>query len=103
MSSTKARALFPITAHLTSSGSPELDRAQQRTYVGQAHFAIGPECCSSCGFWGYSRVRRNAAGDAIGTQERKSACRRYLELAGRHGANVPGYALACRHYRKREG
>jgi hypothetical protein len=96
-----AAKLLPITDYLTSSGRAWLDRQAGRTYCGQAHFAVGPECCSSCALWGYSEVIRDASGNGVGARERKS-CRRFHELTGQHGPRIPGYALACRHYQKRE-
>lgn len=92
-------AKLPITDGLTSGGST--DYAHRRTYCGQAHFAVGPEHCRTCDFWGYSEIIRNAAGNAVGTRAR-SSCLRFYELTGAHGPAVPGHALACRHYVKRE-
>jgi hypothetical protein len=100
----KARGnLLPrSSAYLTSSGDRDLDRALGQTYAGQAHLAIGPEHCSTCAFLGYWRQHTNAAGNIVGPRERRSGCLRFFELTGQHGPNVPGTALACRHYRKPE-
>jgi hypothetical protein len=92
---------LPFGDYLTGSGDRELDRAVRRTWCGQAHLAVGPACCSSCEFWGYTRVRRNDAGNVVGTEERKSGCLRFFELTGQHGPGVPGHAWACRYYEKK--
>jgi hypothetical protein len=98
----KGKALLPITRYLTSSGYTEFDRTQQRTYRGQAHFAIGPEFCSTCAHWGYRQTLRSAAGDVTGTRERKSSCHKFYELVGQHGPGIPANAWSCKHYQKRE-
>jgi hypothetical protein len=72
-----------FTPFLTGSGSAALDRKVQKTYVGQAHFAVGPEYCSSCSFHGYWQQFRSASGELVGPQE------------------IPGHAWACRYYEKK--
>lgn len=90
-----------FTPFLTGSGSAALDRALTKTYVGQAHFAVGPDQCSSCLFHGYWQQFRGSSGDIVGTQERKTSCKKFFELTGQHGPGVPDHAWACRHYEKK--
>jgi hypothetical protein len=94
--------LLPYTPNLKGSGSEALDRAIRITYVGMAHFAQGPQCCASCASWGYDKVIRDSAGNAVDTIRRTRCCAKYHELTGLHGAPVPSHALACRHYHQKK-
>ena len=90
------------TANLTQGYSDEQAGQIDRTHPGMAHFAsTGPfgATCKECAHFGYQRIVRNAAGDAVRTLHHRG-CRKFLHFTGRHGPTFPSEAAARRHFER---
>ena len=92
-------------SRLTQAYEPVLARQISLTAPGMAHFAAtGPfgTTCSDCASFGYRRQIRNKAGDVIATKLRRRGCRKFWELTGKHGPEIPGRTESCRHFERRQ-
>lgn len=92
--------------YLTPGFAAELAENIRKTHSGQAHWGgSGPpgKTCAGCAHWGYVKLIRNSAGNAV--REKKTlACARFRELTGKHGPPVPAAAHACKYFAaKRQG
>jgi len=93
-------------SHLTPGYDPILERQIARSVPGQAHFAAsGPfgTTCAECSYYGYWRQRKNAAGDEIKPNFRKTACGKYFQLTKKHGPPFPANTESCRHFVRKDG
>jgi|SRR5687767_1103126 hypothetical protein len=92
--------------HLTKGHDDALTRKMNSTVPGMAHWAGGGPAdayCLGCRFYGYWKNLRNAAGEIVTSKFRKSACGKFHDLTGKHGADLVGNPSACRHFQSRGG
>ena len=88
-----ATARVKIDRDLTLLYGVEFQEQLSLTYEGQAHFAAtGPAGtrCRDCAFWG------DGEGRAL-----SRPCRKFIAMTRVRTKRVPGSALACRYFEKR--
>lgn len=90
------------TLNLTATYSTEFERQIKQTVAGMAHLAAsGPlgAQCKDCAFYGYNRVIRNKAGDAVKTVFQRNRCAKFHELTGgQHGGPIPPGTESCKYF-----
>jgi hypothetical protein len=92
------------TEYLTKGYTDEFERQIASSVPGMAYFAAsGPfgAQCKDCAFYGYHRVIRNKAGDAVRTMFQRNRCAKFHELTGQHGDPVPPATESCRYFERR--
>jgi hypothetical protein len=90
---------------MTKAYGSVLEHQIATTVPGMAHWAnSGPfgTYCHQCAHWGYHKVRRTAAGDAVKSKH-VSACAKFHELTNKHGPTVPAGTPSCKYFQRREG
>ena len=78
--------LIPRDTTLTKAFGETAERSHSRSYLGQAHFAVGPYHCGNCTFYESYRCRKNKKFNR-----------------GKTGAKFPPCALSCHYFEPREG
>ncbi len=87
-----------ITPNLTTPEGIERARQIRRSHKGQAHFAgTGPgnKSCRECVSWQHTG-RYSLDGP------KPAPCRKFKELTGKPGAEVPHSAWACKYFEQKE-
>jgi len=88
---------------MTRTRDPVLEHQIETTVPGMAYWArSGPPgtYCYQCAFWGYHKVRRTAAGDAVKSKH-VQACKKFHELTNKHGPVVPASTPSCKYFERR--
>jgi hypothetical protein len=89
------------TEYLTKGYPDELERQIASSVPGMAFFAAsGPfgTSCAQCISFGYSRVIRNKAGDAVRTVFQRNRCAKFCELTGLYGGPIPPETESCKYF-----
>jgi hypothetical protein len=83
----------------------DVSKEQAQTEPGMAHFAgTGPKgkTCGHCIFWGYKKVSgtkfNEETGETYETLRAYEGCKKYHQIANRHGPAIPAASLSCKYF-----